>query len=321
MTKIVPVFVVLMAMSFLVPGSGLAQDGFPESEPQYSRVGPRGVVRVVNDWRNEVRVTIWTHRRERIGDFWVLEPGESAFLTLDEDRIEVRPDYKIKVGSDWGWVDLGSVGRFRRGVWSVNVRDIWQATHQRGGGQYDRYDRYNRYNRHDQYDSVPDGGERQGREGYPRREGGQRSWDDSPRDRAPLPPAYPVQPDQPPSRPKPPPPDRSSRPQPPVVQPVRPQPPTPIAPAPTIQPIQPVQPIRPQPPVVQPVRPQPPVVQPIRPQPTAPITPAPTMQPIQPAPHEQKHDKPVQSAPREQKHDKPDNLQIQQVIPMSEPSK
>ena len=293
MMKIVPVFVILMAMSFLIPDGVLAQDAFPGFEPQYSRAGPRGAIQITNDWRDEVKVTMWTDRRERIGDFWVLEPGESAFLAVDEERIRVRPSYKIKVGSDWGWVDLGSVGRFRRGVWYVNVRDVWRATHQRGGGQYDRYDQHDRY---DQYDSVPDRGGRRGWEEYPQREGGRPYWDDSPRGRAP-PPVYPVQPGQPPSRTKPPPPDQSSRPQPSPVQPIRPQPTQPIAPAPTIQPIQPVQPIRPQP--------------------IKPIVPSPTIQPVQPTPTIQ----PVQPVPREQKHDKPDDFQVQQIIPMSEPSK
>ena len=54
-----------------------------------------------------------------------------------EYRIRVRPNYKIKVGEDWGWVNVGDVAEFRRGVWYVNVRDIWRATHQRG----ERWDR------------------------------------------------------------------------------------------------------------------------------------------------------------------------------------
>ena len=45
--------------------------------------------------------------------------------------IRVRPNYKIKVGDDWGWVDVGQVGQFQNGRWYVNVRDVWQATHNR----------------------------------------------------------------------------------------------------------------------------------------------------------------------------------------------
>ena len=132
MTRIIHVFVILMAALLLVPGSAVAQGDFPRSDPEYSRDGPRGLIQVTNDWRDAVSVTMWTHRREQIGDSWEIESGESAFLAVDEDRIKVRPSYKIKVGNDWGWVNLGDVARFRRGVWYVNVRDIWRATHQRG---------------------------------------------------------------------------------------------------------------------------------------------------------------------------------------------
>ena len=140
MTNIIHALVILVAALFLVPTGAIAQDDFQPFEPERSRDGPRGQIQVTNDWRDEVNVTLWTHRRERIGDSWVLEPGESAFLAVDEDRIKVRPNYKIKVGNDWGWVNLGDVAQFRRGAWYVTVRDIWRATHQRGG-RGDRPDR------------------------------------------------------------------------------------------------------------------------------------------------------------------------------------
>ncbi len=74
---------------------------------------PRGLLEVINDWQDEVKVTVWSHHRE---------------------RIKVRPHYKIKVGEDWGWVDVGQVGEFQNGVWYVRVRDIWRATHGRHSG-------------------------------------------------------------------------------------------------------------------------------------------------------------------------------------------
>ena len=133
MTKIIHVLVILVAALFLVPTGAIAQNDFQKFEPERSRDWPRGQIQVTNDWRDTVSVTMWTHRRERIGDSWEIEPGESAFLAVDEDRIKVRPNYKIKVGNDWGWVNLGDVARYRRGVWYVTVRDIWRATHPRGG--------------------------------------------------------------------------------------------------------------------------------------------------------------------------------------------
>ena len=44
--------------------------------------------------------------------------------------IRVRSNYKMKVGDDWGWVDVGQVGQFQNGVWHVTVRNVWAATHQ-----------------------------------------------------------------------------------------------------------------------------------------------------------------------------------------------
>lgn len=140
MTKMINILVILAAVLLVAPSGAVAQDEFQQFEPERSRGGPRGEIQVTNDWRNPVNVTMWTHRRERIGGSWELEPGESAFLAVDENRIKVRSSYQIKVGSDWGWVNLDSVGRFSRGVWYVNVRDIWRATHQRSGDRYDRGD-------------------------------------------------------------------------------------------------------------------------------------------------------------------------------------
>ncbi len=108
----------------------------------------RGPIEVTNDWRDEVQITMWTHRRERIGGSWTLDPGDAAFLAVERDRIKVRPRYKIKVGNDWGWVNVGQVGHFQDGVWYVNVRDVWRATH-RDRADHRRDDR-------DGQDDVPD---------------------------------------------------------------------------------------------------------------------------------------------------------------------
>jgi hypothetical protein len=90
---------------------------------------PRGLIEVTNDWRDDVRLSMWSHRREPIGE-WAISPGEHLILAVDGEPIKVRPGYKIKVGDDWGWVNLGEVGEFQRGTWFVTVRSIWSATHQ-----------------------------------------------------------------------------------------------------------------------------------------------------------------------------------------------
>lgn len=150
MTKIIHVFAILIAALLMVPAGVMAQqEDFQGFGPAFGRDRPRGQVQITNDWRDAVNVTMWTHRRERIGGSWEIDSGESAYLVEGGDRIQARPNYKIKVGNDWGWVNLGDVGRFRRGTWFVNVRDIWRATHQRG-------DRGDRMDRRERDEDTPD---------------------------------------------------------------------------------------------------------------------------------------------------------------------
>jgi hypothetical protein len=111
--------------------------------------GRRGTIRVTNDWRDEVSITVWDRDRVKIGEYWTLGPGDSAFLEYGNVRIKVRANYKIKVGEDWGRVNLDEVGEFQNGVWYVNVRDIWRATH-RDRGRRERSDG-NRYDQQPDY--------------------------------------------------------------------------------------------------------------------------------------------------------------------------
>jgi hypothetical protein len=107
------------------------------AHPEHYTDEPRGFLEVINDWRDEVKVTVWSHQRERVGE-WFLRPGEMDVFDQGGQRIKVRPHYKIKVGDDWGWVDVGQVGEFHNGIWYVRVRDVWRATH--GARQRDRAD-------------------------------------------------------------------------------------------------------------------------------------------------------------------------------------
>ena len=89
----------------------------------------RGAMHVINDWRDEVSLSLWSDNRERLGE-WSIRPGENVVLQERGERIRVRPNYKIKVGDDWGWVDVEQVGQFQNGTWYVNVRNVWAATQQ-----------------------------------------------------------------------------------------------------------------------------------------------------------------------------------------------
>src|SRR5438046_872675 len=54
---------------------------------------PRGEMQVLNDWQDEVTLSLWSHRRERIGE-WIIRPGGNVFLEEGGVRIKVRPNYK-----------------------------------------------------------------------------------------------------------------------------------------------------------------------------------------------------------------------------------
>jgi len=140
----------LAAVLFFTPLLALAQiqiqlpQGWPpfseEPRPPHPEAHgdePRGVLEMINDWQDRVNITLWSNQRERIGE-WVLNPGSTNTFEESGHRIKVRPHYKIKVGEDWGWVDVGHVGQFHNGIWYVRVRDIWRATH--GARQRDRAD-------------------------------------------------------------------------------------------------------------------------------------------------------------------------------------
>ena len=118
----------LAVVLLLTPLLAVAQVTYRESRPIQNYEQPRGPIQVVNDWRDVVNVSMWSESRERLGE-WVVRPGERAMLGEARRPIRVRPNYKIKVGEDWGWVDVGQVGQFQNGTWYVNVRDVWQATH------------------------------------------------------------------------------------------------------------------------------------------------------------------------------------------------
>ena len=121
---------ILVAVLVLIPLLASAQVTYRESRPAQTYDQARGPIEVVNDWRDVVNVSMWSARREQIGA-WLVRPGERVLLGEARRPIRVRPNYKIKVGDDWGWVDVGQVGQFQNGTWYVNVRDVWQATHNR----------------------------------------------------------------------------------------------------------------------------------------------------------------------------------------------
>ena len=117
---------ILAVVLLVAPLGVLAQEG---------RRGDRGDIQVTNDWDNTVKVTLWKQRGEQMSRrSWTIAPGQSTVLGDGGGRsIRVRADDKIKVGEDWGRVDIGAVGQLQSSLWNVSVRHVWQATHERRG--------------------------------------------------------------------------------------------------------------------------------------------------------------------------------------------
>jgi hypothetical protein len=126
------VAVVLVLTPLMATAQPRPREARRDSGPERSR----GPIQVINDWRDDVHLSMWTDQRERIGE-WSIRPGEQVILQEGGERVRVRSNYKIKVGDDWGWVNVGQVGQFQNGVWYVTVRDVWQATHRDRPRDYD----------------------------------------------------------------------------------------------------------------------------------------------------------------------------------------
>jgi len=124
----------MLAVVLLLAPMLVVAQGQPR-EPRWgnARGWPRGAMLVTNDWQEDVKVNLWSSRREWIGA-WIIRPGDNTVLELDGEKLKVRPGYKIKVGDDWGWIDVGDVGQFQQGTWYVSVRTIWRATHRERPG-------------------------------------------------------------------------------------------------------------------------------------------------------------------------------------------
>jgi len=124
--KLVRWYSVLAVALLIAPLVVLAQEGGRRE---------RGDIQVTNDWENTVKVTLWKERGGQMSrQTWTIPQGQSAVLAGEDRRsLRVGGSDKIKVGDDWGRVDIRTVGQLQGGMWNVSVRDVWRATHQRSG--------------------------------------------------------------------------------------------------------------------------------------------------------------------------------------------
>jgi len=60
--------------------------------PEHYADDPRGLLEVINDWQDQVSITVWSNQRERIGE-WVVSPGQTNTFAEGGRRVNVRPHY------------------------------------------------------------------------------------------------------------------------------------------------------------------------------------------------------------------------------------
>jgi len=135
-SKGMKVWRMLAVVVCIAPLVAVAQPRPREARPDSGTERSRGDIQVMNDWRDEVSLSLWSDQRERIGE-WVIRPGENVVLQARGERISVRSNYKMKVGDDSGWVEVAQVGQFQNGSWHVNIRQVWEATHRDRPRDYD----------------------------------------------------------------------------------------------------------------------------------------------------------------------------------------
>lgn|GEM_PF-3926312 len=102
-----------------------------KSSPLYSQVNEGMRVRIKNDYdrQDSVLVTLWTPERQKKLGTWTVPRGESVYLGMNGTTLRITGDYKIKVGEEWGWVNIGDVAVQHGTTWVTTVRKIYQATH------------------------------------------------------------------------------------------------------------------------------------------------------------------------------------------------
>lgn len=124
------------AWLFALPVLAAAQNDMDsDSEKRWLRPPDerRAYVKVTNDWRDTVRLTMWTRRGTQIGDSWVIRPGQSGLLREGGQKITAQGEYGIRVGDDPGIALVQDVGQRQGSTWYINVRDVWRVTHEHGG--------------------------------------------------------------------------------------------------------------------------------------------------------------------------------------------
>jgi hypothetical protein len=93
-------------------------EGFSSDEARGREYGrdqaeERGTIRIDNNWRGAVHITVWTNRGRELGGGWRFRSGESAFLAVGERKIKVRPNYMIRSATTGGGLTSGTLASSR----------------------------------------------------------------------------------------------------------------------------------------------------------------------------------------------------------------
>jgi hypothetical protein len=90
----------------------------------------RAYVFIKNDYSKPIKLSMWNKRGTQVGDYWVLRPGQSGYLSEGGHKVAVSAEYTLKVGDDPGEIPVADVSDRHGKTWNVSVRRIWMATHQ-----------------------------------------------------------------------------------------------------------------------------------------------------------------------------------------------
>lgn len=120
-------FAILLLMVSTIVYAGNAVDSEkPWLKPPDEK---RAYVFIKNDYSASVKLSMWNKRGAQVGEYWVLLPGQSGYLTESGQKVAVSGEYTLKVGNDPGEAEVAEVSERHGKTWNVSVKKVWRETH------------------------------------------------------------------------------------------------------------------------------------------------------------------------------------------------
>jgi len=125
-------FVKLLAfLVLMVPAFVFAQNVVDSERPWLKPPDEkRAYVYIKNDHTRSAKLSMWNKRGTQVGEYWVIQPGQSGYLSESGKKVAVSSEYTFRVGDNPGEVAVGEVSERHGKTWNVSVKKIWRATHQ-----------------------------------------------------------------------------------------------------------------------------------------------------------------------------------------------